>query len=108
MVTQRKAAVGLIGLGMMGQGMGSNLLRKGFSLTVTAHRSRGGVYRLSGEGAVVVDTPRAVAANSEMVILCVPGSPQVESIVLGDDGLLAGERAGFTLIDCSTSEPAST
>ncbi len=108
MTDARKPKVGLIGLGMMGQGMGSNLLRKGFPLTVTAHRDRTGADRLSKEGATVVDTPRAVAEMSEVVILCVPGSPQVESVVMGTDGLLSAGRSGLTLIDCSTSEPSST
>lgn len=108
MTDARKPTVGLIGLGMMGQGMGSNLLRKGFTLTVTAHRDRTGADRLSREGATVVDTPRAVAEASEVVILCVPGSPQVERIVMGTDGLLSAGQSGLTLIDCSTSEPSST
>jgi len=105
---QQATSIGLIGLGMMGQGMGSNLLRRGFRLTVTAHRSRSGADRLAGEGALVVDGPSAVAAASDVVVLCVPGSPQVEEAVLGTSGVLAGARPGIVVIDCSTSEPSST
>jgi len=108
MASAEAPTVGLIGLGMMGQGIGINLLRRGFRLTVSAHRDRTGADRLMDAGAAVVDGPRAVSAASEVVILCVPGSPQVERIVLGPDGVLAGCRAGFVLVDCSTSEPGST
>lgn len=108
MLSDQPASIGLVGLGMMGRGIGSNLLRRGFPLTVAAHRSRAGADRLAGEGATVVDGPRAVAAAADVVILCVPGSPQVEDIVLGPDGVLAGARSGLVLIDCSTSEPGST
>lgn len=113
MTLEQPASIGLIGLGMMGQGIGSNLLRRGFPLTVAAHRSRTGADRLAGEGAAVVDGPHAVAAASDVVILCVPGSPQVEAVMLGPDGVLAGARSGpvgpgLIVIDCSTSEPGST
>lgn len=103
-----RVTVGLIGLGMMGRGIGSNLLRRGFALTVTAHRDRTGVDRLAGEGAAVVTGPAAVAAGSEVVLLCLPGSPQVEEVVLGSEGLLTALRPGATVVDCSTSDPAST
>lgn len=102
------ASVGLIGLGMMGRGMGSNLLRRGFILTVTAHRDRTGADRLAGEGAAVVDGPAAVAAAADTVLLCLPGSPQVEQVVLGPGGVLTTLRPGACLVDCSTSDPAST
>lgn len=102
------AAVGLIGLGMMGQGIGSNLLRRGFRLIVTAHRDRAGADRLAGEGAALADGPAAVAAAADIVLLCVPGSPQVEDVVLGAGGVLTTLRRGAILVDCSTSDPAST
>lgn len=100
--------LGLMGLGMMGQGIGINLLRRGFKVTIAAHRGRSGAERLAAAGAAVVDGPRAVAAAADVIILCVPGSPQVEQLVHGPDGVLAGSRPGFVLVDCSTSEPGST
>lgn len=100
--------VGLIGLGMMGQGMGSNLLAKGFRLTIPGNHGRAGRDRLAAEGATVVDSPREVAEASNVVVLCVPGSPQVEETVFADSGILAGGRSGMAVVDCSTSEPAST
>lgn len=108
MATDAEPNVGLLGLGMMGQGIGINLLRRGFRLTVAAHRARTGADRLADAGAAVVDGPAAVARASDIVILCVPGSPQVEGIVLGSGGVLAGCRPGFVLVDCSTSLPNST
>lgn len=108
MATDAEPNVGLLGLGMMGQGIGINLLRRGFRLTVAAHRARTGADRLADAGAAVVDGPAAVARASDIVILCVPGSPQVEGIVLGSGGVLAGCRPGFVLVDCSTSLPDST
>ncbi len=108
MLSGQATSIGLIGLGMMGQGMGSNLLRRGFRLTIPALRSRAGVDRLAGEGATVVESPRAVAAACDAVVLCVPGSPQVEEVVLGPSGVLDGARRGIVVVDCSTSEPGST
>lgn len=92
----------------MGQGIGMNLLRHGFRLTVAPHRGRAGAERLAAAGASVVSSPRAVAAESDVIILCVPGSPQVEQVMLDGAGVLAGSRPGFVLVDCSTSEPGST
>lgn len=108
MTMEGQPTIGLIGLGMMGQGIGSNLLRRGFSLVVMANRSRAGADRLAGEGATVAGTPRELAESADIVILCVPGSPQVEALVLGEAGILKACRPGFVLVDCSTSEPDST
>lgn len=108
MTMEGKPTIGLIGLGMMGQGIGSNLLRHGFPLVVMPNRSRAGSDRLAGEGAKVVDNLRPLAESADIVILCVPGSPQVEQLVLGAGSLLESCRPGFILIDCSTSEPGST
>jgi hypothetical protein len=51
---------------------------------------------------------RAGGRGSDVVIVCVTGSPQVEEIVYGKDGLLGAARKGLTVVDCSTAEPAST
>ena len=59
-------------------------------------------------GAEVVASHAALAAACDVVFICVTGSPQVESVVLGEAGLLAGARAGLLIVDSSTSEPAST
>ena len=99
--------IGFIGVGLMGHGMAKNLVEKGFPLTVLAHRKREAVDDLKSRGASEEANPRAVAERSDIVVLCVTGSPQVEAIVLGPDGLAAAGKP-LLVIDCSTSEPAST
>ena len=99
--------IGFIGVGLMGHGMAKNLVEKGFPLTVLAHRKREAVDDLKGRGAGEAASPRAVAEASEVVVLCVTGSPQVEAIVQGPEGLASAGKP-LLVIDCSTSEPAST
>jgi len=100
--------VGFIGVGMMGHGIAKNLLEKGFPLTVLGHRNRAPVEDLVARGAREARTPRELAEGCTVVFLCVSGSPQVESVVHGEEGILAGCRPGFILVDCSTSDPAVT
>jgi 3-hydroxyisobutyrate dehydrogenase-like beta-hydroxyacid dehydrogenase len=98
--------IGFVGVGMMGHGMAKNLLTKGFGVTVMAHKNRKPIEDLLGQGANEAKTPRQVAAEADVVILCVTGAPQVEQVVYGKDGMLEAFRAGMILLDCSTSEPA--
>ena len=101
--------IGFIGAsGLMGHGMARHLLAKGHPLALTVHRNRERVADLLAAGATEAATPAALAAASEIVVLCVTGSPQVEAAVEGADGLLAGARRGLVIVDCSTSEPGST
>jgi 3-hydroxyisobutyrate dehydrogenase-like beta-hydroxyacid dehydrogenase len=100
--------VGLIGVGLMGHGIGKNVLAKGFKLNVLAHKNRAPVESLVGKGAHECKTVAEIAAGSDMVILVVTGTPQVEEVVLGENGLLAHGRKGLIIADCSTAEPDST
>ena len=100
--------LGFVGLGMMGHGIAKNLVGSGFGLTVLGHRNRRPVEDLLARGAREATSARELAAGCEMVFLCVSGTPQVESIVHGEDGLLAGCRPGLILVDCTTSDPTST
>ena len=105
------AKIGFIGAsGLMGHGMARHLLGKGHALALTVHRNRERVADLLAAGATEARSPAALAAASEIVFLCVTGSPQVEAAVTGTDGVLAGAKSGGGLIvvDCSTSEPDST
>lgn len=103
------ARIGFIGAsGMMGHGMAKNLLAKGHAVALTVHRKADRVADLLAAGATKAASPKALAQGSEIVFLCVTGSPQVEASVLGDAGLLAGAQAGLVIVDCSTSEPDST
>jgi 3-hydroxyisobutyrate dehydrogenase-like beta-hydroxyacid dehydrogenase len=100
------ANIGFIGAsGLMGHGMAKNLLAKGHALALTVHRNRERVADLLAAGATEAPSPAALAAGSEIVFLCVTGSPQVEASV---DALLGGAKPGLLIVDCSTSEPDSS
>jgi 3-hydroxyisobutyrate dehydrogenase-like beta-hydroxyacid dehydrogenase len=100
--------VGFIGLGLMGHGMAKNLALKGFPLTFRVHRDRSRLADIVSAGGREVSTPAQVARESDVVILCVTGSPQVEENVFAADGLLEAARGDLVVIDTSTAEPAST
>jgi 3-hydroxyisobutyrate dehydrogenase-like beta-hydroxyacid dehydrogenase len=103
-----RTTVGFIGLGLMGHGMARNILEKGNDLLVLAHRNREPVDDLVRRGAREASSAADLAARADVVCLCVTGSPQVEALVRGPDGILAGARPGLLVIDSSTSSPVST
>jgi 3-hydroxyisobutyrate dehydrogenase-like beta-hydroxyacid dehydrogenase len=100
--------IGFVGAsGLMGHGMAKNIRAKGFDLSLTVHSRTEPVQDLLAAGA------RRVASHAELaacdaVVICVTGSPQVEAVVAGPQGLLSQARAGLIVIDTSTSEPDST
>ncbi len=100
--------VGFAGVGLMGHGMAKNIVEKGYPLTVLGHTNRQPVEDLVGRGAKEAKTPADLARASDLVFICVTGSPQVEDIVFRKDGLLEGIKAGSMVADCSTAEPDST
>ena len=103
------ARIGFIGAsGLMGHGIAKNLQLKGHELAFTVHRNRAAVADLLAAGALEAGSASELAAGSEIVFVCVTGSPQVEAVVGGANGLLAGARPGLVAVDCSTSEPDST
>ncbi|HUP86526.1 MAG TPA: NAD(P)-dependent oxidoreductase [Acidimicrobiales bacterium] len=93
--------LGFIGLGAMGSPMVRHLLAAGHRVTV-ASRSRGPIDAAVADGAVEGDGPSGVAATSDVVVLCVPDSPDVVQVV-GD--LLPALRPGAIIVDCSTIDP---
>jgi 3-hydroxyisobutyrate dehydrogenase-like beta-hydroxyacid dehydrogenase len=103
-----KPRIGFIGLGLMGHGMAKNLVVKGFPLTVRVHRNRKPAEDILAAGAKEAKTNADLARASDIVILCVTGSPQIEEIIYGDNGIMGAARAGLVVIDTSTAEPAST
>ncbi|WP_341785810.1 NAD(P)-dependent oxidoreductase [Shimia isoporae] len=108
MKSMSKPAIGYIGIGLMGSAMVKRLLNTGYSVTVTANRSRPLVDEVVAAGATEVSNAREVAEASDIVMLCVATSAQVESLMHGEDGILAGLKPGSTVIDFGTSLPAST
>ena len=99
--------VGFIGLGTMGSAMAANIVRAGFPLT-TWNRTPGRASELADLGAASDETPAAVAAASDIVVLCVSDTPDVEAVLFGPDGVASGAREGTLVIDCSTIAPAGS
>jgi len=97
--------VGFIGLGTMGRHMASNLMKGGYELVVNDVRREAAAPHLKA-GATWADTPRAVAAATEVVFTSLPGPVEVESVALGEQGLLSGMAAGKVYFDLSTNSPA--
>lgn len=101
--------VGIVGVGLMGHGIARNVMRKGgYALGFLDHPGNQPVDELIGLGATRHDSAGSVAAASDVVILCVTGAPQVEAVVTGEGGLLAGLKPGTVIVDCSTSLPETT
>lgn len=103
-----KQRIGFIGAGLMGHGMAKNIVEKGYALTVLGHRNRQPIDDLIGRGAREAKSPKDLAQQSDIVIICVTGSPQVEELVFKKDGLLEGLRSGMIVADATTAEPTST
>lgn len=99
--------VGFVGLGIMGQGMAHNLLKAGFELTVW-NRTASKMDSLVEAGAKAGQNPADVAAKSDLVVVCVSDTPDVEAVVLGENGVIEGVKSGSLVIDCSTISPTVT
>jgi 2-hydroxy-3-oxopropionate reductase len=99
--------IGFIGLGIMGKPMAGNLIAAGYSLTVHS-RGSGPAEELAARGATAAESPREVAAASDVVITMLPDSPDVEAVVLGADGIAEGIREGALFVDMSTIGPATS
>lgn len=99
--------VGFVGVGLMGHGMAKNIVEKGHPLTIVAHHRRESIEDLKSRGAKEVQTLHELAAASDIVVLCVTGSPQVEAILTGPGGLASAGKK-LIVVDCSTSDPSST
>ena len=103
-----KPVIGCIGVGLMGAGMAKNILTKGYPLMIMGHTNREPVERLKKLGATEATSPKELASKVDVLHLCVTGSPQVEAIMNGPDGIFASGKKGLIVIDCSTSNPVST
>jgi len=101
------AALGFIGLGIMGQGMARNLLKHGYAVTVW-NRTPARAETVLAEGATWAESPAAVAAASDIVFTCVSDTPDVEAVILGEAGVIHGARSGALVVDMSTISPAAT
>ncbi len=99
--------VGFIGLGIMGQGMSQNLLKAGFDLTVW-NRTASRTEPLTAAGARAATSPADLAESCDIIVVCVSDTPDVEAVILGEEGLIHGARPGTLVIDCSTISPQAT
>ena len=100
--------IGLVGVGLMGHGIASNIVKHGHPLSVLEHPGNQPLDALKAAGVKTFATASELAAAVDVVILCVTGTPQVEAVLLGDTGVLKGMRPGTVVIDCSTALPDST
>jgi len=104
----QKQRIGYIGVGLMGHGAASNILKNGYPLTIMGHRKREPVDEFVARGAIEVKTPAEVARASDIVFMCLPSSVEVEHTVYGEHGLLAGASAGLIVVDSTTADPRAT
>jgi len=102
-----KERIGFIGIGIMGEGMAANILARGFKLTIY-DLVPSKFKNLVQNGANVADNPAELAAESDVVILCVPDESAVNQALFGSDGVMEGVRPGTLIIDMSTISPGDS
>jgi 2-hydroxy-3-oxopropionate reductase len=99
--------LGFIGLGIMGRPMALNLRRAGHALWVYGRRAET-MKPLTEAGATACASPQEVAANADVSFIIVSDTPDVEQVILGDQGVIHGARPGAAVVDMSTISPAAT
>ena len=102
-----KPKIGFIGLGIMGKPMAGHLIDAGYELVVH-NRNRDAVDELVGKGAAEAHSGKEVAEQSDIVITMLPDSPDVESVALGEGGIIEGAHEGLIFVDMSTIAPSVT
>ncbi|MEL6570920.1 MAG: NAD(P)-dependent oxidoreductase [Pseudomonadota bacterium] len=100
--------IGFLGLGLMGGAMVARLQDQGYKLTIMGNRDRTEIDKAIARGATEAATAKVLAESSDIVMLCMGTSEQVEGRMQGPDGVIEGLSAGKTVIDFGTSLPAST
>jgi 3-hydroxyisobutyrate dehydrogenase len=101
-----KMKVAFIGMGTMGAPMAMNILHAGFPLTVH-NRTRTREQPLVDAGARPAESPSAAAADAEVVVTCLSDTPDVEAVILGENGVLHGAANGAVVVDMSTIRPSA-
>lgn len=99
--------VGFIGLGIMGRGMTRNLIKAGFDVTVW-NRTASRIEELVADGAKGASSPAELAKNCEVIFCCVSDTPDVEAVLVGENGVIHGAKAGSLVVDMSTISPQAT
>ncbi|HEV2295219.1 MAG TPA: NAD(P)-dependent oxidoreductase [Tepidisphaeraceae bacterium] len=96
-----------IGLGIMGGPMAGHLLAAGYPLVVNT-RTQSRASELLARGATWAPFPADAADDADVIFLCLPDTPDVASVLLGDNGVIGGAKAGAIVVDHSTISPAAT
>ena len=99
------ARLGWVGLGVMGASMARHLMAAGFDLTVST-RTRASAEPLLAEGARWAASPREVSEASDATFTMLGYPTDVEAVMFGEDGVLAGARPGSVVVDMTTSRPS--
>ena len=100
--------IGFIGLGLMGAAMVENLQARGYQLNLLANKSRTAIDAAIARGGIEMNSAKALAEASDIIMLCVDTSANVEARMRGEDGIIAGLQDGAVVVDFGTSLPAST
>jgi 3-hydroxyisobutyrate dehydrogenase len=99
--------VAFIGMGTMGAPMALNILKAGFEVTVH-NRTRAKEEAVAAQGAKRAASPAEAATGADVVITCLSDTPDVQEVVLGDNGIIAGAQADSIVVDMSTISPTAT
>jgi len=99
--------IGFIGLGIMGRGMTNNLLKAGHKVTVW-NRTTARMDEFAAAGAQTASSPAELAAQCDVVLICVSDTPDVEAVLFGENGVSAGVKPGALVVDHSTISPQKT
>lgn len=99
--------LGFIGLGIMGLSMARNLLKAGYAVRVW-NRTPSKMATLAAEGATTASSPAELAAQCDVIFICVSDTPDVQAVMAGEHGILSGVQAGALVVDMSTISPAAT
>jgi 3-hydroxyisobutyrate dehydrogenase-like beta-hydroxyacid dehydrogenase len=102
------AKLGFLGLGLMGYPMARNLLKAGHEVAVWSHTSAKTAQLAAEAGAKPCATPAAVAAEADVVFVCVGNTEMAEAVITGPNGLKSGGKAGMIVVDASTIGPSSS
>ncbi|MBV6396205.1 MAG: 2-hydroxy-3-oxopropionate reductase [Anaerolineales bacterium] len=99
--------IGFIGLGIMGRGMTHNVLKAGWDVTVW-NRSAARMEEFISAGAKGASSPADLAAQCDVILICVSDTPDVEEVLFGANGVSAGVKRGALVVDHSTISPQKT
>lgn len=108
MINKELPKIGFVGLGLMGSAIVNRLQDKNYDLTVLGRSRNAGIEKAEQRGATVASNASELAANTEVIFICVDTSKSVESIMLGENGLIANVKEGSIVIDLGTSVPETT